>query len=299
MPKLLHKELSRPQALTFLVVAAVLWSLGGLLIKLVDWHPVAIAGIRSAIAALLFLAVLRRPRPYWSPLLCGGALAYAATVIFFVSATKLTTAANAILLQFTAPIYVAILGAWFLKERTKPVDWIAIFFVMAGMGLFFMDGFAPGHRLGNLLAICSGISFALLIIFLRLQKNGSTLEPLFWGNVLTALIGLPFMTAPLPDLSGWASLATLGVFQLGLSYLLYAVAIRHVTALDATLVPVVEPILNPVWVFLVMREVPGLWALAGGALVLLSVAGRIVIGASKGVAFQAVGNFADQRRRTI
>lgn len=277
MKKILFNELSRSQALAFLVVASVLWSLGGILIKIVDWHPLAIAGMRSAIAALIFLAVLRRPVLNWSPSLLGGALAYAATVIFFVSATRLTTAANAILLQFTAPIYVAILGAWLLKERTRLIDWAAIFFVMLGMALFFADGLASGNQLGNLLATCSGISFALLVIFLRLQKNGATMEPLFLGNLLAVIIGLPFMRAPFPNMTGWAGLVALGVFQLGLSYLLYAAAVRHVTALEATLVPVIEPLLNPLWVFLVIGEVPGGLALAGGLLVLLAVSGRVIL----------------------
>ncbi|MBT9172159.1 MAG: hypothetical protein DDT21_00540 [Syntrophomonadaceae bacterium] len=277
MQKYLDKRLSRNEALVFLALAALLWSLGGLLIKLVDWHPLAIAGARSAIAALLFGAVLRRPKLDWSPLLCGGALAYAATVILFVSATRLTTAANAILLQFTAPVYVALLASWLLKERTRPVDWAAIFFVMVGMGLFFVDGFTAGNQLGNALAVCSGISFAAMLILLRLQKNGATLEPLFLGNVLTALIGAPFMTAPFPGFTGWGALIVLGLFQLGLSYLLYAVAVRHVTALEASLVPVIEPLLNPVWVFLALGEAPGGWALAGGALVLSSVTGRIIL----------------------
>ncbi len=277
MQKFFARDFSRNEALGLLVTAAVLWSLGGLLIKLVDWHPVAIAGARSAIAALLFLAVLRKPALDWSPLLCTGAVSYAATVIFFVSATRLTTAANAILLQFTAPIYVAVLASWLLKERTRPVDWAAIIFVMAGMGLFFVDGFTAGNQLGNLLAICSGVSFALTVIFLRLQKNGATLEPLFLGNVFTALVGLPFMTAPFPDVAGWAGLVILGIFQLGISYLLYATAVRHVTALEASLVPVVEPLLNPLWVFLALGETPGSWALAGGALVLLSVTGRVIL----------------------
>ena len=277
MKNILAKDLNRTQALVFLVIASVLWSLGGILIKLVDWHPVAIAGVRSAIAALILLAVLRRPVLKWSPALFGGALAYAATVIFFVSATRLTTAANAILLQFTAPIYVAILGAWLLKERTRLIDWTAIFFVMLGMALFFADGLVTGNQFGNLLAACSGFSFALLVIFLRLQKDGATMEPLLLGNLLAVIIALPFMRAPFPDITGWAGLIALGVFQLGLSYLFYAAAIRHVTALEATLVPVIEPLLNPLWVFLVIGEAPGGFALAGGLVVLVSVFGRVII----------------------
>lgn len=278
MPKfLLRQEMGRPAAVALLVTAAVMWSMGGLLIKLVAWHPVAIAGIRSAIAALLFLSVLRRPRFVWSMPQVGGAIAYAATVIFFVVATKMTTAANAILLQYTAPVYVALLSAWLLKERPNPADWVVLLFVIAGIILFFLDELAPGDRLGNMFAILSGISFAALVLCLRKQKNGSTLESIFFGNLLTAFVSLPFISAPWPDFTGWAGLVLLGIFQLGVPYLLYAAAIRHVTALEAILVPVIEPVLNPLWVFLFIGEVPGPWAMAGGTVVFLFVTARCVL----------------------
>lgn len=269
----------RSTALLLLAATAALWSLGGLFIKMVEWNPVAIAGMRSAIAALLMLTVVRKSRITWSFYQIGGAVAYAGTVILFVSANKMTTAANAILLQYTAPVYVALLGAWLLKERTRIVDWVAIAFVLGGMVLFFVDHLSPGGMVGNIVAILSGVSFAFLVIFLRLQKDGAPLESMFLGNVLTALIGLPFMFQSMPNAKSWAGLAILGIFQLGLSYILYARAIKHVTALEAILVPVIEPILNPVWVFLFMGEVPGKWALAGGLVVLLAVTARCVVDA--------------------
>ena len=267
----------RYKAIVFLVITAVLWSLGGILIKLVSWNPLAIAGMRSAISAVFLLVVIRKPRIDWSFNQVAGAFAYSATVILFVAATKSTTAANAILLQYTAPIYIALFGAWFLKEKTSLIDWVTILFVVGGMVLFFVDDLKFGDLIGNILAILSGVSFACLIIFMRKQKSGSPLESVFLGNVLTALIGLPFMFQSMPDAKSWLGLGLLGVVQLGIAYVLYSIAIKHVTALEASLIPVIEPILNPIWVFLMLGEVPGNWALVGGLIVLVSVTTRCAL----------------------
>jgi drug/metabolite transporter (DMT)-like permease len=267
----------RYKAISFVVVAAILWSSGGLLIKWISWNPIAIAGARSAIAALVLLVALRRPHLTWSSAQIGGAIAYTVTVILFVLANKLTTAANAILLQYTAPIYTALFGAWFLGERARRLDWITILVVIGGMVLFFLDDLATGGFWGNVCAISSGITFASFIVLMRKQKNESPLECVFLGNILTALIGFPFMFEEMPSASSWMGLVLLGVFQLGLSHALYAVAIKYVTALEAMLISVIEPILNPLWVFLIMGEAPGPWALVGGLIVLVSVTIRHVV----------------------
>lgn len=269
-------SVSRPKSLLLLVLTAILWSFGGLLIKLVDWNPMAIAGMRSAIAALMILALIRKLSFNFSFAQIAGTIAYAGTVIMFVWANKLTTAANAILLQYTAPIYVAILGAWLLKERVRPSDWATIAMVLGGMVLFFLDDLEAGSLLGNILAVLSGLSFAVTILCLRSQKAATPLLTVFWGNVLTAVIGLPFMFSSMPGASSWLGLLLLGIFQLGLSYIFYTIAIKKVTALEATLIPVIEPLLNPVFVLIGMGEIPGPWSLAGGAIVLVSVTLRCV-----------------------
>jgi len=269
------------RAIVMAFLAGVLWSLGGLLIKQVNWNPLAIAGARSAIAALVLVAFLRRPRLTWSRAQIGGALAYAATVILFVAATKLTTAANVILLQYTAPVYAALLGAWFFKERVTWLDWLTIAVVLGGMVLFFLDRLTAGGLWGNVLALASGVSYASLIVLLRAQKDGSPMETAMLGNMLTALVGLPFMFQGAPSAAGWVSLLLLGVFQLGLPYVLYSTAIKYITALEGALVPAVEPILNPLWVFLVIGEAPGRGAFFGGAIVLAAVTGRYVVSARR------------------
>jgi drug/metabolite transporter (DMT)-like permease len=261
----------KSRAVLFLIIAAVLWSSGGLLIKAVAWNPLAIAGTRSAIAALVILAFRRRVRLNWSFAQIGGAVCYAATVILFVLANKWTTAANAILLQYTAPIYVAVLSYWFLRERISKWDVVAIAATIGGMILFFLDNLSRGGILGNFIAILSGIAFAGTALFLRKQKDSSPLGSVFLGNIVAFLIGIPFMLQSSPGAIGWLELILLGIFQLGCSYILYAEALKYVTALEGILIPIIEPILNPIWVFLLLGEKPGEWAVVGGIIVLLSI----------------------------
>ncbi|HHX74028.1 MAG TPA: DMT family transporter [Firmicutes bacterium] len=275
---LAEKKLNRRQAVALLIITAVLWSSGGLLIKLIPWHPIAIAGGRSALAAIILAAVIRRPRWSGSPAQWGATLVYVGTVVFFVAATKLTTAATAILLQYTAPVYVALFGAWFLHERTTRADWLTVLVVLGGMVLFFLDSLTPGRILGNICGILSGISFGAMALFLRKQKDGSPLESVLCGNLLTLLIALPFFVRqPALDTAGWLALLALGVFQLGIPYLLYCLAIKYVSALDAILIPVIEPVLNPLWVLLLLAEVPGPRTIAGGILVLCAVTVRCLL----------------------
>jgi drug/metabolite transporter (DMT)-like permease len=270
-------KLSRTQAIFFLILTAILWSFGGLLIKIVSWNPIAIAGMRSAIASIFILIYLRRPRLNWSRNQILGALFYAATVILFVYATKKTTAANAILLQYSAPIYVALLGHRILGEKTSRLDWIIIFTVIVGMMLFFFDQFQIGNVLGNIVAILSGVTFALLTIYLRSQKDASPLESVLMGNILTALIAIPFMLTSAPGKGSWLGLILLGLFQIGLAYILYSIAIKYVTALEGSLIPIIEPILNPIWVFLALGEKPSKWALIGGSIIIVAMILRYLL----------------------
>jgi drug/metabolite transporter (DMT)-like permease len=274
----MNERRERWQGLLLLVAAALLWSLGGLLIKSVDWPPLAVAGGRGVIAGVFLLVCVRRPKFTWTRLQLGAAVAYTACTVLFATATKLTTAANAILLQYTAPVWVALLAAWLLGERATRRDWATIAVALAGMALFFRDQLTATGMLGNGLAILSGVGFAVMTVLLRKQKDGSPIESIILGNLLAGLIGLPSMLgAPLPSAGGLGALLVLGVFQLGLSYLLYSYAIRRVTALEAVLVPVIEPVLNPVWVLLALGERPGPNALWGGAIVVAVVTVRALL----------------------
>lgn len=271
------KTPSRKTAILLLLLAALLWSLGGLLIKWVQMPPLAISGTRSAIAAVVQYIFLRQ--------FCGGfkriggfdqiaaAMCYAASVTLFVTSNKLTTSANAILLQYTAPIYIAILGPRLLGERTTRLDWLAVTLSLGGMSLFFLDHLSPAGLTGNVMSIVSGLFYALLAIFMRRQKDANPLESIILGNILTAAIGLPFLTE-MPDAKAWTGLLLLGVFQTGASYLVYSIAIRNVKAIEAILILTLEPLLNPLWVAFMLGEVPGPFAILGGLTVIGAITGR-------------------------
>lgn len=254
------------------ISAAFLWSLGGLLIKSISWNPLAIAGMRSFIAAPLLLLVVRRDHLIFSFPQIAGALFYCATGILFVCANKLTTAANAVILHYTAPLYVALFGSWLLKEKVRRQDWIMMIFAISGISLFFIDEISWGNLWGNVLALGSGASFALMIVFLRMQKDGHPLSSVFLGNLFTVLLMVPFMFHAAPgNFDSWVFLFLAGTFQLGLAYILYSSAIKIATAMEGVMIPLIEPVLNPLWVLIFLGERPTKWAFIGGAVVILSL----------------------------
>jgi len=270
------RDPSHNKSVVLLLLAALCWSLAGVLFKYVDWPPMAAAGGRALIAVLFLVAACGRSiRFTWSPVQLGAAVAYAGCTVLFAVANKLTTAANAILLQYTAPVWIALFGTWLLGERASRADWLTIGVSFLGMGIFLYDGLRLHDLAGILVAIGSGIFFAASVMLLRKQKAGSPVESIILGNVLGFLIGLPAIWSA-PRLSAPTALAllALGIVQLGLAYLLYARAIKHVTALEAVVIPVIEPILNPIWVMIVFGERPSLLSLAGGVLVLGAVTWR-------------------------
>ncbi len=272
------RDPAHTKSVGLLLLAALGWSLAGVLFKFVHWPPLAVAGGRGLVAALFLIAVRGRALRFtWSPLQLGTAVAYAGCTVLFAAANKLTTAANAILLQYTAPVWIALCGAWLLGERSTRSDWLTIVAVFGGMGIFLYDGLRL-HDLGGLaVAIASGMFFAAMILLLRKQKDGSPLESIILGNVLAFLIGLPAIgSAPPLSRGSMVALLLLGVVQLGLPYLLYARAIVNVTALEAVLLPVIEPILNPLWVMLFIGEKPSPLSFCGGLIVVGAVTWRAV-----------------------
>ncbi|NLU35844.1 MAG: DMT family transporter [Clostridiales bacterium] len=273
-------EYKRKISLMLLALTAVMWSVGGLLIKLVNVHPFFIAGTRSLIAAVIITIYVRKPRFTWSFPQIAAAAAYALTVTAFVLANKYTTAANAILIQYTAPIYVALFSGWLLKEKVTRLDWITIAVVFCGMILFFLDDLDTRGLAGNIFALISGVGFGFFPIFMRMQKNGSPIESVILGNLTAALAGIPFIFAAAPTAMEWFYLVILGVFQLGISYILFSHAIKHTAALEATLITMIEPILNPIWVLIFLGEKPGAHAIIGGIIVISAITLRSVITSS-------------------
>ncbi len=195
-------------------------------------------------------------------------------MMFFVAANKTTTSANAIILQYIAPVCTAFLGAWLLKEKTRLEHWIAIVVVTAGVIVMFMDEIGGGRTLGNVFALLSGLTFSLYFVFMRKQKDESPIESILLSHWLVAAAGLTvtlFVPAPRFTLKAVGAVVVLGVFQIGVAAVLFAAAIKRIPAVTANLIAVIEPVFNPVWVFLALGEAPGAKALAGGAAILIAV----------------------------
>jgi|TARA_B100001964_G_scaffold242626_1_gene317989 drug/metabolite transporter (DMT)-like permease len=261
-----------------LITAALMWSLGGVFIKLVDLNPMGIAGIRSLGAAVVLLIYIKKPRLYWNRYFLTGVLAYTAMVVLYVLSIRLTTAANAIFLEFTAPIYVVAFSYLLLNERINRFDILTMVIIFLGMGLFFMDELTFYGFWGNIMALIAGVCLALVTVMIRKEKE-SAFEIVFYGNVLTAIICFTFIIEGLSNSTqlDWLIIFGLGIFQLGIPYILYTTALKYVSALDAILVGMLEPILNPIWVYIFIGEAMGEWAFIGGALVIIGTLGRVII----------------------
>jgi len=264
----------RPSGPLLILAAAALWSTAGAAIKLCSLNAWQISLGRSAVAALVLWLLLPGARGRIVSRTWAVAAAYAVTVVLFTVANKLTTAANAIFLQDTAPLYVLLLSPLVLGERPSRSELWSVPLFLLGLGLFFRDRLTPGQLSGNVLALASGVSFALCILGLRGLAGGNA-PALVLGNVLATLASLPgALGGPAPTARDWAIVLFLGVFQLGLSYALFARGLRHTPATEASLLALLEPVLNPVWTFVLAHERPGPWALAGGSLVLLGTLWR-------------------------
>jgi drug/metabolite transporter (DMT)-like permease len=266
-----------------LIVAAVLFSTGGAAIKynsLTGWQ---VACWRSIIAAISLWIAFPAVRRRWSLQLFAVGCAYAAMLILFVSATKLTTAANAIFLQSTAPLYLLIIGPVLLKEPLRKSDWLLMAAMGVGMSLFFVAtepavATAPNPALGNVLAVISGLAWAIVVAGLRwVARDGAdthaAISTVFAGNMIAFLAAFgPALPLPALQLSDGLTLLYLGTCQIALAYVCLSKAMRHVPAFEASVIILVEPALNPLWTWLVMGETPASLALAGGAILLVATA---------------------------
>jgi DME family drug/metabolite transporter len=262
------------------LAAALLFSTGGAAIKATALNSWQVAGFRSAAAAVVLLALVPASRRGWTWRVLPVGAAYASTLILFVLATKLTTAANAIFLQSTAPLYLILLGPLLLKEPVRRTDLVFIGVVGMGMSLFFVSSenavaTAPNPAVGNRVAALSGLAWALTVGGLRwLGKRKVTdagMATVVLGNAVAFAACLP-AALPVRDatLRDAAVIAYLGIVQVGLAYVCLTRAIRHVPAFEASTLLLTEPALNPIWAWLVHAERPSGWALAGGALILLA-----------------------------
>ncbi len=267
------------QGVLLVLGAALLWSTAGLGIKAIDDPPLKVVFFRSAIAAVALLLHFRPWIRRLTPGFLAGIGCYAACLVSFVTATKWTTAANAIFLQYTGIIWVLLLSPLVLKEPLRGRDVAAIAVAFVGMALFFLGKFDPRGRAGDAVALLSGLFFAGLVLSLRRERGIGAEAVVAWGNVLTAAAVLPFVAADLTLTARSAAVYLfLGIFQLAGAYALFVRGIRHVTAAQASLVGMLEPIANPIWVFVFLGERPGVTSIAGGLIVLGAISWRTVSG---------------------
>lgn len=263
-------------ALLYALAAAVLWSTGGLFIKWTELSGLALSCWRSFFALLTVAFFTRHEGFRLNGLTALASLIYAVLLILFVIATKTTTAANAIFLQYTAPVYLLILEPIVYKEKFRSRDLITVLICLGGMALFFVGQLRPQDVTGNLVALASGLCFAVYFLLLRHQRarEVNRASSVIYGNAVAVLITLPWGLATLATITrhDLAAVAYLGVVQLGISYTLFTTAMaRGVRSLDAGIVCYVEPVLNPILVFIVLHERPSSWAVLGGAVIVAAI----------------------------
>ena len=274
-----------------MVLTACMWSLGGIFIKLISWNPFLIAGIRSAISGSIMAMYMAATHVGFKlnrySFLAGIGLGLSATL--FTIANKLTTAANAIVLQYTAPIFILILSAVLFRQKLRKREVCVVLIAMAGMMLFFFDQLSPGNILGNIFGILAGVFLALM--FVMVGKGGdddsTRMSGILIAHMITMLIGVPVGAFATVTGTGAAVLENaaavsplhmeilyvliLGVFQLGIPYVLYGIASKDCTPLACSLIGMLEPLLNPVWVAIFIGEVPGMFALIGAIIIIAIV----------------------------
>ncbi len=264
-------------AILLMIICSTLWSIAGIFIKLIPWNSISIAGFRSIIALLvmyIYMNYQKIPVKFTRYTFIGG-LSLMATFMFFVTANKFTTSANAIVLQSTAPVFILIISAVFLNKKFLKVDIITVIITLLGIALFFLDQISPNGLIGNIFAILAGFFMAIMYVLVGNSSNDSDrMSAILIGHIFTALIGIPvfFITKQQPTSISVICIIVLGVFQLGIPYVLMGISIKYCSPLMCSLLGFIEPLLNPVWVFVFDGEKPGIFALLGGIVVIVTIA---------------------------
>lgn len=255
----------------FILAASLLWSLGGICIKYIAWDAMTIIGVRSMLGAAVFVVYRRSVRIKFTAGTILTALCMSATTILFVFANKLTTAAAAILLQFTSPVFIILLQLALYRRKPRLCEVVTVSAAIAGMLLFFADSLDSGGLLGNMLALISGLTFAGVFVFSK-RPDTSAEQSVFLGLVFNIAVGLPFAAQNVTlDPASWGAVAVLGILQVGVAYVFYTIGIKSISALHACIITALEPVLNPTLVALFAGEIPGLYSVVGGAVIILTV----------------------------
>ncbi len=259
-----------------MVLCAVGWSLSGIFIKIIDWNPLVIAGFRSLFAGIttaIFMLVCKI-KPIVNKKTVFGGIMMTLVFFLFVVANKLTTAANAIALQYTEPVFLMIFSAVFLGQKFRRHDILAALLTFFGIALFFFDEISVGNMLGNFLAILAGVALAFLFMTVGAVSQNERTSTLLIGNIITAVVGIAFLIRyPITDISiaPIVNIVFLGVIQLGIPYILFTLAAKDCPVFLCSLIAMLEPLLNPVWVFIFNGETPGTFAIIGGIVVVVTV----------------------------
>lgn len=272
-------------AIIEMLICATLWSIAGIFMKLLPWNGFAVASLRSLIAGLTIAAyiLIRGKRIIINRRTLVTGVFTACVYTCFAVANKLTTAANAIVLQFTSPVFIVIFSALILKKRIRRSDALVVSFTLLGIALFFFDQLRPGYILGNFVAIAAGMFMAGMFMAVGELEREQRFSGILIGQSLTFLVGLPFVIATRPEFTAVTTLSILilGVFQLGISYILYVESSKYCPPLACCLLGAAEPLLNPVWVLIFDGERPGVFALIGGVIVVVSITLWCVFGQEK------------------
>lgn len=276
------------KAMLMMAICACLWSIAGIFLKWISWSPFLIAGSRSVFAAGVLFIYMRyaKVKINWCKYSVGAGFALLGVLICFVAANKLTTAANAIVLQYIAPIFILIISILFFHHKVHKKEVIIVGITLVGIVLFFFEELSPGNILGNILAILAGLFLAIMFTIIGFgggEDDSIRLSGILFGHILTALVGIP-IGLPMTDsfaASEFVFIVILGVIQLGIPYVLYALASRDCSPLACSLIGMLEPLLNPVWVFLFDGERPGTFAFIGAIVIIVAVTIWCIIGETK------------------
>ncbi len=259
------------------VLAAILWSTGGVLVKLISFDAFTILFYRSLYAGLFFLVVFRSEALKFDRRALLVCACYAPLLICFVTATKMTTAANAIFLQYISPAIVLVLEPRILKTKMLNYNILTVIVCMLGLSFFLLEQKGGHHWWGDGLALFSGFFSACLILSLKLSNRSQQMSGILLGNIWVVLITLPwFLASGSPTVNEHLMLAFLGLVQIGLGYLLFTYGQRRIPAIESSLIAMLEPILNPLWVMIGYHEIPSVWSLMGGCIILSALAMRMI-----------------------
>ncbi|MDP4110088.1 MAG: DMT family transporter [Bacillota bacterium] len=282
MEQLGTKTISYTRARVYIILVAIGYSTMGVAFKFVDWNPFLIGAYRNAFA-FLCLGLYRKNFKIRleKKVIIGASISYFCTTCFIV-ANKLTTSANAIVLQYTNPIFVLILSCWFLKKPFRKKDAFLILVMLAGIAMFFMDDLSAGYMLGNIFALMSGIGMAVSIMY-ACYSGVDVKEYMMLTCVISMLVGIPFSFTDPPHITvvSMAAIIFLGVVSVGMTNILYSKAVTVMPSVEVSMLLMLDPILNPILVAVFVREIPGNWAIAGAGIVILSMAANILTSSGK------------------